>query len=120
MLEAPRVETIERAAAVPPATLQPAALHSLATEIPPRRLTSAELASSLGVAEEWILSRTGIRERPVAAPEDRLSDYAARAGARALARAGVEPGDLDLVIVATMTQDELTPNTAPLVATLLG
>ncbi|HEY1591858.1 MAG TPA: beta-ketoacyl-ACP synthase 3 [Solirubrobacteraceae bacterium] len=120
MLDTPRVETLGRAAAVPPATIQPAAFHSLATEIPPRRVSSAELAQSLGIAEEWILSRTGIRERPVAAPDDRLSDYAARAGARALARAGVEPGELDLVIVATMTQDELTPNTAPLVATLLG
>jgi 3-oxoacyl-[acyl-carrier-protein] synthase-3 len=83
-------------------------------------LSSAELADRLGIAEEWIVSRTGIRERPVAAPDDRLSDYAARAGARALGRAGVDPADLDLVIVGTMTQDELTPNTAPLVATLLG
>src|SRR5689334_3593526 len=116
MLETARVETVERAAAAPPATLQRAAFHSLATEIPPGRLTSAELAERLGIAEEWIVSRMGIRERPVAAPEDRLSDYAARAGARALARAGVDAADLDLVIAATMTQDELTPNTAPLVA----
>jgi 3-oxoacyl-[acyl-carrier-protein] synthase-3 len=61
-----------------------------------------------------------VRERPVARPDERLSDFAARAGAAALERAGVEAADLDLVIVATMTQDELTPNTAPLVAHALG
>jgi 3-oxoacyl-[acyl-carrier-protein] synthase III len=120
MLETPRATTIERPPAALPATLRRAAFHSLATEIPARRLTSAELADTLGIAEEWIVSRMGIRERPVAAPEDRLSDYAARVGARALARAGVDAGELDLVIVATMTQDELTPNSAPLVAHLLG
>ena len=84
------------------------------------RLTNAELAARLGITEEWIVSRTGIRERRRAAPEERLADYAARAGAAALARAGVAAADLDLVIVATITQDELTPNTAPLVAHALG
>ena len=123
MLEAPRVDLIDRPAGLPRspgATITPAGFHSVATEIPPGRLTSAELAERLGIAEEWIVSRTGIRERPVAAPEDRLSDYAARAGARALDKAGLQASELDLVIVATMTQDELTPNTAPLVAHLLG
>jgi 3-oxoacyl-[acyl-carrier-protein] synthase-3 len=97
-----------------------AAVLSVATELPEGRLTSAELAVRLGVSEEWILSRTGIRERRRARPEERLSDYAARAGGRALIRAGVDPQDLDLVIAATMSQDELTPNTAPLVAHALG
>ena len=67
------------------------------------------------------MSRTGIRERPPrAAPMSGCRDYAARAGAAALERAGVAAAELDLVIVATMTQDELTPNTAPLVAHALG
>jgi 3-oxoacyl-[acyl-carrier-protein] synthase-3 len=74
----------------------------------------------LGVSEQWIISRTGVRERPVAGPDERLTDYSARCGESALRRAGVNPRDLDLVIVATMTQDELTPNTAPLVAHALG
>jgi 3-oxoacyl-[acyl-carrier-protein] synthase-3 len=120
MLDSPRVSRIGRRATVLPAPTGPAAFHSIATEIPTGRLTSAELAQRLGIAEEWILSRTGIRERPVAEPDERLSDYAARAGAAALERAGVEAGELDLVIAATMTQDELTPNTAPIVAHLLG
>jgi 3-oxoacyl-[acyl-carrier-protein] synthase-3 len=93
---------------------------SVATVVPPGRLTNSELAASLGLTEEWILSRTGVRERPIATAEERLDDYAARAGAEALSRAGVDPGQVDLVLVGTMTQDELTPNTAPLVAHALG
>jgi len=97
-----------------------AAVLSVCAEVPAGRLTNSQLAASLGVTDEWIYSRTGVRERPVARPDERLSDLAARAGAEALNRAGVQPAELDLVIVATMTQDELTPNTAPLVAHALG
>jgi 3-oxoacyl-[acyl-carrier-protein] synthase-3 len=100
--------------------LTPAAILSVATDLPPDRLTSAELAERLGVTEEWIVSRTGIRERRRARPDERLSDYATRAGARALEAAGVEAANLDLVIVATLSQDEVTPNTAPIVAYNLG
>jgi 3-oxoacyl-[acyl-carrier-protein] synthase-3 len=101
-------------------TLTPAAILSVATELPLDRVTSAELAERLGVTEEWIISRTGIRERRRARPDERLSDYATRAGARALEAAGVDAANLDLVIVATLSQDELTPNTAPIVAHNLG
>jgi 3-oxoacyl-[acyl-carrier-protein] synthase-3 len=66
------------------------------------------------------VSRTGIRERPVAGPDDRLSDFAARAGQGALSRAGVDPSEVDLVLVATLTQDELMPNAAPIVAHAIG
>jgi 3-oxoacyl-[acyl-carrier-protein] synthase-3 len=97
-----------------------ASILSVAAELPEGRLTSAELAERFGMSEEWIVARTGIRERRRAAPEERLSDYATRAGALALQAAGVDPADLDLVIVATMTPDELTPNTAPLVAQQLN
>jgi 3-oxoacyl-[acyl-carrier-protein] synthase III len=103
-----------------PELARTAAILSVATELPEQRLTSAEIAARLGIAEQWILSRTGIRERRIARPDERLSDCAARAGARALERAGVEAAELDLVIVATMSQDELTPNTAPIVAYELG
>jgi 3-oxoacyl-[acyl-carrier-protein] synthase-3 len=101
-------------------TVVPAAILSVATELPEGRLTNAELAAQLGVTEDWILARTGIRERRRARPEERLSDYATRAGARALEAAGVDPADLDLVIVATVSSDEVTPNTAPIVAHNLG
>jgi 3-oxoacyl-[acyl-carrier-protein] synthase-3 len=103
-----------------PAPRGAASILSLATELPAGRLTTTELAERFGLTEEWILSRTGIRERPRAAEDERLSDYAARVGEKALRRAGLAAEALDLVIVATMTQDELTPNTAPLVAHALG
>src|SRR5947209_7243233 len=103
-----------------PRGLIPASLHSVAVALPAQRVTTAELAGRLGVNEDWIVSRTGVRERPVAGPDERLSDYAARAGTEALERAGVDPVEVDLVIVATMTQDELTPNSAPLVAHAIG
>ena len=102
------------------ADVRPAAILGVATELPAGRLTNAELAARLGITEEWIVSRTGIRERRRAEPDERLSDYAARVGAAALARAGVPAAELDLVIVATMTQDELTPNAAPIVAHAIG
>ena len=102
------------------ATREGAAILSVAAELPAGVLANAELASRLGVSEDWIMSRTGIRERRQAGAEERLSDYASRAGASALARAGVAAADLDLVLVATLSQDELTPNTAPLVAHQLG
>ena len=104
------------APATPGRGLTHAAILSVATDLPPDRLTSAELAEQLGVTEEWIVSRTGIRERRRARPDERLSDYATRAGARALEAAGVDAANLDLVIVGTLSQDELTPNTAPIVA----
>jgi 3-oxoacyl-[acyl-carrier-protein] synthase-3 len=106
-------------AAEVPASVR-ATIKSVAVELPEGRLTNAQLSQQLGITEEWIRSRTGIRERRRAEPGERLSDYAARAGAKALALAGVEAAELDLVIVATLTQDELTPNTAPLVAHALG
>jgi 3-oxoacyl-[acyl-carrier-protein] synthase-3 len=106
--------------AAPGALLQPAAILSVATELPDGRLTNAELAARLGVSEEWIVTRTGILERRRTEPGERLSDYATRVGERALTRAGVSASELDLVIVATLSQDELTPNTAPIVAHELG
>ncbi|HET9719007.1 MAG TPA: beta-ketoacyl-ACP synthase 3 [Solirubrobacteraceae bacterium] len=112
-----------RAAAAPTSVrdaIRHATILSVASELPAGRLTSAELAERFGIEEDWIISRTGIRERRRAAPDERLTDYAIRVGAAALDRAGVQARDLDLVVVATMTQDELTPNTAPLVAHALG
>jgi len=104
------------------AALAPArpAMLSVAAEVPPARVTTAELAERLGVSEDWIVSRTGIRSRPVAAPDERLSEFAARAGSAALSRAGIDPADIDLVLVATLTQDELMPNAAPIVAHAVG
>jgi 3-oxoacyl-[acyl-carrier-protein] synthase III len=96
------------------------AILSVAAEVPSNTVTTAELAERLGVSEAWIVSRTGIRERPVAAEDELLSEFAARAGAAALGRAGVDAADVDLVLVATLTQDSLMPNAAPVVAHAIG
>jgi 3-oxoacyl-[acyl-carrier-protein] synthase III len=105
----------------PPSPVAPRpAILSVAADVPAATVTTAELAERLGVSEDWIVSRTGIRSRPVAAPDERLSELAARVGSAALHRAGVDPADVDLVLVATLTQDELMPNAAPIVAHAVG
>src|SRR3954464_14440076 len=91
--------------------------HYLPSEVVPNGVIAEHLE---GVDDEWIVKRTGIKARRRAAPTERTSDLAVFAARRALQDAGVEPLDLDLVLVATMTQDEITPNTAPLVAHALG
>ena len=88
--------------------------------VPERRVSNADLAERLGIDEDWITKRTGTSSRPWAVPGERMTDFAARAGEAALERAGLMAGELDLVLVATTTPDELTPNAAPQVAGLLG
>jgi 3-oxoacyl-[acyl-carrier-protein] synthase III len=92
----------------------------LGHKLPDRVVPNGEIAERIGVDSEWIVRRTGIRERRYAAPDERTSDLALAAARRALSDAGLKPADVDLVLVATMTPDELTPNTAPLVAEALG
>ena len=87
---------------------------------PAEVVPNSALAGRLGVDDAWIIKRTGVHTRRRAAPSERLSDMATWAARRALTDAGVEPYDIDLVLVATMSQDEITPNTAPLVAHELG
>jgi 3-oxoacyl-[acyl-carrier-protein] synthase-3 len=88
--------------------------------VPENRVSNAQIAAQLGVDEAWISKRTGTRERPWARPGERMSDFAADAARSALRRAGLDAADLDLVIVATSTADEITPNAAPVVAGLIG
>jgi 3-oxoacyl-[acyl-carrier-protein] synthase-3 len=90
------------------------------TALPSTVVSSATVAGRLGVAEEWIVARTGIRSRRILQGQERLSDLAAAAGAAALARAEVRAAETDLVLVATVSADEVTPNSAPLVASALG
>jgi 3-oxoacyl-[acyl-carrier-protein] synthase-3 len=97
-----------------------AEIMSIAIKLPAGRITNVELSEKLGVSPDWIISRTGIRERRRAAPDERLSDYSTAVAQAALARARVEPTEVDLVMVATTTADELQPNVAPQVADQLG
>jgi 3-oxoacyl-[acyl-carrier-protein] synthase III len=97
-----------------------AGIAGLAAALPDLEIPSAEIAERLGVAPGWIERRTGIRNRRRLAPGERLSDLATVAARRALADAGIDPAAVDTVLVASITQDELTPGAAPLVAHGLG
>jgi 3-oxoacyl-[acyl-carrier-protein] synthase-3 len=100
--------------------LRAAALASVAMALPERVVTNETVAAGAGVTEQWIVHRTGVHERRHVSEGERLQDLAAAAGRQALAEAGVAPEDVDLVLVATLAADEITPNCAPLVAYDLG
>ncbi|MEU7145393.1 ketoacyl-ACP synthase III [Nocardia sp. NPDC046473] len=88
--------------------------------VPSRVLSNGEIATRLGITEDWIVEKTGIRERRVAAPDEATSDLATKAAEQALASAGLVPDDIDLIILATSTPDQPMPATACLVQANLG
>jgi 3-oxoacyl-[acyl-carrier-protein] synthase III len=88
--------------------------------VPERVLTNGDLEAMVETSDEWIVTRTGIRERHIAEPDQAASDLALPAAREALEQAGVDPEELDLIIVATATPDMLFPATAALVADALG
>jgi 3-oxoacyl-[acyl-carrier-protein] synthase-3 len=98
----------------------PITITGLGCYVPERVLRNDELARMVETSDEWIVERTGIRERRVAAPDEAMSDLALPAAERALEQAGVEPKDIDLIIVATVTPDMAFPSTGALVADRLG
>jgi 3-oxoacyl-[acyl-carrier-protein] synthase III len=97
-----------------------AAIKSLATFVPPRLLTNADLEKLVDTTDEWIMQRTGIRERHVVDPGVATSDLAKEAALEAIGRAGLTPADIDLIIVGTVTPDMLFPSTACLVQAKIG
>jgi 3-oxoacyl-[acyl-carrier-protein] synthase III len=88
--------------------------------LPERIVTNAELAERLDTSDEWIIQRTGIRQRHVAAPGELTSDLAFRASSAALAAAGIKGSDLDLIVLATATPDNTFPATATKLQVRLG
>ena len=95
-------------------------ITGLGCRVPDRVVTNDELSQHVDTSDEWIIERTGIRERRIAAPEEALSDLALPAAREALKQAGLEGSDIDLIIVATVTPDMAFPSTAALVADALG
>ncbi|GEK04014.1 beta-ketoacyl-ACP synthase III [Streptomyces sp. NPDC003388] len=87
---------------------------------PARVLTNDDLAGMVDTSDEWIRGRVGIRTRHIAGPDEPVDELAAHAAAKALAAAGLAPGDIDLVLVATSTAIDRSPNTAARVAARLG
>lgn len=119
------MSTISRPTTVPARTpsrhgISGAAVAAVGASLPPTIVESSEIESRLGLAPDWIARRTGIRARRVAAEHERVDAHATIAASLALERAGIDPADVDMVLVATTTADELMPNTAPLVAGALG
>ena len=103
-----------------PCALRRARISSLATYVPPRLLTNADLEKMVATTNEWILQRTGIRERHIVDPGVATSDLASKAALKAIAKAGLAPSDIDFVVVGTTTPDMIFPSTACLVQNKIG
>jgi 3-oxoacyl-[acyl-carrier-protein] synthase III len=98
----------------------PISITGLGAYAPQRVLTNDELSTIVDTNDEWIMERTGIRERRIAAPEEALTDLALPAARTALAQAGVEAKDVDLLLCATVTPDMMFPTSSALLADELG
>ena len=103
-----------------PAPPRTATILGLGHHLPSEVVPNQEIADRIGVDDHWIVKRTGIHARRRAATNEGTTDLAVFAARRALQDSGTDPRDLDYVIVATMSADEITPNTAPLAAHALG
>jgi 3-oxoacyl-[acyl-carrier-protein] synthase-3 len=99
---------------------RPTTITSLATYVPPRLLTNADLEKLVETSDEWILQRTGIRERHVVDPGVATSDLGTAAAVRAIANAGLTPDDIGLIVVGTVTPDMMFPSTACLIQHKIG
>jgi 3-oxoacyl-[acyl-carrier-protein] synthase-3 len=97
-----------------------AGILGIGDALPQRVITNADLVAELDTSDEWIVRRTGIRERRWLAGEEKLADLAASACSSALEDAAVAAIDVDQLIVATITADQLTPGLAPAIAGQLG
>jgi 3-oxoacyl-[acyl-carrier-protein] synthase III len=95
-------------------------ITGLGAYVPERVMANDELAQIVDTSDEWIVERTGIRERRIAADSEALSDLSLPAARQALDQAGVDAKDIDLLIVATVTPDMMFPSTAAIVADRLG
>src|SRR5947208_7979755 len=83
-------------------------------------LTNADLEKIVETSDEWITTRTGIKQRRKAAPDEYTSQFAVRASQEAIERAGIDPSDIDLILCATVTPDQILPSTACLIQAQLG
>jgi 3-oxoacyl-[acyl-carrier-protein] synthase-3 len=113
-------ETTTAKTPLPPRTAQGLAIAGLGIALPDTVVSNAEVAERIGKDERWIETRTGITERRVMDDGLTLAELAARAARAALADAGATIDDVDLILLATASPDDLIPTTAPEVAGLLG
>jgi len=99
---------------------RPTTIASLATYVPPRVLTNADLEKMVDTTDEWIQQRTGIRERHIVDPGVATSDLGKEAALRAIANAGLTPDQIEAIVVGTVTPDMMFPSTACLVQHKIG
>jgi 3-oxoacyl-[acyl-carrier-protein] synthase III len=99
---------------------RPISITGLGCYVPDRVLSNDDLAQMVDTSDQWIVERTGIRERRIADPEQAMSDLALPACERALERAGLRGADVDLIIMATVTPDMAFPATAAILGDILG
>ncbi len=99
---------------------RPTTITALATYVPPRLLTNADLEQMVDTSDEWIQKRTGIRERHIVDPGVATSDLGAKAAAKAIERAGLTPDEIDVIVVGTVTPDMLFPSTACIIQHKIG
>jgi 3-oxoacyl-[acyl-carrier-protein] synthase-3 len=97
-----------------------AKITALGCYVPPKVLTNQDLEKMVDTSNQWILERTGISERHIAAPEVATSDMAIEAACRALAQRGISAGEIDAVLVCTVTPDMMFPATACIVQNRIG
>ena len=100
--------------------LRRVAIAGLATYVPPRVLSNADLEKMVETSDEWIQQRTGIRERHVVDPGVATSDLAKEASLKAIAQAGLTPEDIDFIVVGTTTPDMMFPSTACVLQAKIG
>ena len=101
-------------------TLRPVRIAGLSTYVPPRTLTNADLEKLVDTSDEWILQRTGIRERHIVDPGTATSDLAKEASEGAIRQAGLTPADIGFIVVGTTTPDTIFPSTACLLQHKIG
>ena len=95
-------------------------ISGLATYVPPKLLTNQDLEKMVETSDEWILQRTGIRERHIVEPGVATSDLAKEASLKAIAQAGLTPDDIGFIVVGTTTPDTIFPSTACLLQSKIG
>lgn len=100
--------------------LRPVGIIGTGKYVPEKILTNADLEKMVDTNDEWIVSRTGIRERHIASPDEATSDLSYAAALKALESAGMKPEELDLIIIATITPDSAFPSTACILQDKLG
>ncbi len=101
-------------------SLRPVKISGLSTYVPPRVLSNADLEKMVDTSDEWILQRTGIRERHIVDPGIATSDLAKEAALGAICQAGITPHDIGFIVVGTTTPDTIFPSTACLLQNKIG